>query len=85
MTNTAAGGYAPSYYYLGRMHAPTKPLKIRENALNTSMHALVYAHNKYPSNSLRKKEDRRKKKSKDTSPIFRNEVNLNEPKRTIIV
>ena len=40
MTDTAAGGYAPSYYYSGRMHAPTNPLNIRENALNTSMHAL---------------------------------------------
>ena len=40
MTDTAAGGYAPLYYYSGRMHAPTNPLNLRENALNTSMHAL---------------------------------------------
>lgn len=40
MTDTAAGGYAPPYYYSGRMHPPTKPLKIRENALNTSKYAL---------------------------------------------
>ena len=40
MTDTAAGGYAQPYYYSGRMHLPTKPLKIRENVLNTSMYAM---------------------------------------------
>ena len=40
MTDTAAGGYAPPYYYSGRMHTPMKPLNTRGTALNTPMYAL---------------------------------------------
>ena len=85
MTDTAAGGYAPSYYYSGRMHAPTNPLNIRENALNTSMYALYTPTININQTACANKKITEKKKSKDTGPIFRNEVNLNEPKRTIIV
>lgn len=60
MTDTAAGGYAHNKY----PHIyPFGNIKICQHKIRN-----------YQLNSLRKKEDHRKKKSKDTSPIFRNEV-----------
>jgi len=85
MTDTAAGGYAPPYYYSGRMHPPTKPLNIRENALNTSKYALYTPTININQTACARKKIAEKRSQKTQAPFFRNEVNLNEPKRTIIV